>query len=134
MTGCAVRCSMKLLEILTAAWSGQQVYHHGPHYTVDGIQFLPRPAQRPGVPVWATVGTILTAAGFADVNITGVHEPVYYGSDAASALRVMLSLQMTRIASRRSTPRAPDTRSASCAPPSPPIKAVAACSSTRAPG
>ena len=41
------------LEILTAAWSGQQVYHHGPHYTVDGIQFLPRPAQRPGVPVWA---------------------------------------------------------------------------------
>ena len=44
----------------------------------------------------ATVGTILTAAGFADVNITGVHEPVYYGSDAASALRVMLSLQMTK--------------------------------------
>src|SRR6266576_6012089 len=31
------------LEILTAAWSGQQVYHHGPHYTVDGIQFLPGP-------------------------------------------------------------------------------------------
>ncbi len=41
------------LEILTAAWSGRPVHHHGPHYTVDGIQFLPRPAQRPGVPVWA---------------------------------------------------------------------------------
>jgi SAM-dependent methyltransferase len=44
----------------------------------------------------ATVGTILTTSGFADVEITGVHEPVYYGPDAASALRVMLSLQMTK--------------------------------------
>jgi alkanesulfonate monooxygenase SsuD/methylene tetrahydromethanopterin reductase-like flavin-dependent oxidoreductase (luciferase family) len=41
------------LEILTAAWSGEPVQHRGPHYTVEGIQFLPRPAQQPGVPVWA---------------------------------------------------------------------------------
>jgi alkanesulfonate monooxygenase SsuD/methylene tetrahydromethanopterin reductase-like flavin-dependent oxidoreductase (luciferase family) len=41
------------LEILAAAWSGRPVHHHGPHYTVDGITFLPRPVQRPGVPVWA---------------------------------------------------------------------------------
>ncbi|MFC0105197.1 LLM class flavin-dependent oxidoreductase [Kibdelosporangium aridum] len=41
------------LEILTAAWSGTPVHHHGTHYTVDGISFLPRPVQRPGVPVWA---------------------------------------------------------------------------------
>ena len=41
------------LEILTAAWSGEPVHHRGEHYTVDGIQFLPRPVQRPGVPVWA---------------------------------------------------------------------------------
>jgi alkanesulfonate monooxygenase SsuD/methylene tetrahydromethanopterin reductase-like flavin-dependent oxidoreductase (luciferase family) len=41
------------LEILTAAWSGETVHHHGEHYTVDGVQFLPRPTQRPGVPVWA---------------------------------------------------------------------------------
>jgi alkanesulfonate monooxygenase SsuD/methylene tetrahydromethanopterin reductase-like flavin-dependent oxidoreductase (luciferase family) len=39
-------------DILTAAWSGQPVHHHGPHYAVDGIRFLPRPVQRPGVPVW----------------------------------------------------------------------------------
>jgi hypothetical protein len=43
------------LEILTAAWSGEPVYHRGEHYTVDGMRFLPRPVQRPGVPVW--VGT-----------------------------------------------------------------------------
>ncbi|ELP62550.1 LLM class flavin-dependent oxidoreductase [Streptomyces turgidiscabies] len=41
------------LEILTAAWSGRPVHHHGRHYTVDGISFLPGPVQRPGVPVWA---------------------------------------------------------------------------------
>ena len=40
------------LEILTAAWSGEPVHHHGDHYTVDDVQFLPRPVQRPGVPVW----------------------------------------------------------------------------------
>jgi alkanesulfonate monooxygenase SsuD/methylene tetrahydromethanopterin reductase-like flavin-dependent oxidoreductase (luciferase family) len=40
------------LEILTAAWSGAPVHHRGRHYTVDGVQFLPRPVQQPGVPVW----------------------------------------------------------------------------------
>jgi alkanesulfonate monooxygenase SsuD/methylene tetrahydromethanopterin reductase-like flavin-dependent oxidoreductase (luciferase family) len=40
------------LEILAAAWSGETVHHRGEHYTVDGMRFLPRPVQRPGVPVW----------------------------------------------------------------------------------
>jgi alkanesulfonate monooxygenase SsuD/methylene tetrahydromethanopterin reductase-like flavin-dependent oxidoreductase (luciferase family) len=40
------------LEILAAAWSGEPVNHRGEHYTVDGMRFLPRPVQRPGVPVW----------------------------------------------------------------------------------
>lgn len=40
------------LAILTAAWSGEPVQHRGEHYTVDGMRFLPRPVQRPGVPVW----------------------------------------------------------------------------------
>lgn len=41
------------LEILAAAWSGEPVHHHGEHYVVDDVQFLPTPVQRPGVPVWA---------------------------------------------------------------------------------
>ena len=41
------------LDILAAAWSGGLVHHYGPYYTVGGIQFLPSPVQRPGVPVWA---------------------------------------------------------------------------------
>lgn len=40
------------LAVLAAAWSGDPVVHQGRHYTVDDIQFLPRPEQRPGVPVW----------------------------------------------------------------------------------
>jgi alkanesulfonate monooxygenase SsuD/methylene tetrahydromethanopterin reductase-like flavin-dependent oxidoreductase (luciferase family) len=40
------------LGILAAAWSGEPVHHHGEHYTVDDMRFLPRPVQRPGVPVW----------------------------------------------------------------------------------
>jgi alkanesulfonate monooxygenase SsuD/methylene tetrahydromethanopterin reductase-like flavin-dependent oxidoreductase (luciferase family) len=40
------------LEILTAAWSGEPVHHRGEHYTVAGMRFLPRPVQRPRVPVW----------------------------------------------------------------------------------
>jgi alkanesulfonate monooxygenase SsuD/methylene tetrahydromethanopterin reductase-like flavin-dependent oxidoreductase (luciferase family) len=40
------------LQILSAAWSGEPVHHRGEHYTVDGVRFLPRPVQRPGIPVW----------------------------------------------------------------------------------
>ena len=39
-------------NILTAAWSGEPVRYRGEHYTVEGMRFLPRPVQRPGVPVW----------------------------------------------------------------------------------
>jgi alkanesulfonate monooxygenase SsuD/methylene tetrahydromethanopterin reductase-like flavin-dependent oxidoreductase (luciferase family) len=65
------------LEILAAAWSGGPVHHHGSHYTVDGMTFLPRPVQRPGVPVWAagsagSVKPLRRAArhdGFVPVNL-----------------------------------------------------------------
>jgi alkanesulfonate monooxygenase SsuD/methylene tetrahydromethanopterin reductase-like flavin-dependent oxidoreductase (luciferase family) len=40
------------LEIFTAAWSGEPVNHRGKHYLVDDVQFLPRPAQQPRIPVW----------------------------------------------------------------------------------
>jgi hypothetical protein len=40
------------LDILTAAWSGEPVHHQGEHHTVGGMRFLPRPVQRPGVPIW----------------------------------------------------------------------------------
>ncbi len=39
------------LSVLRAAWTGEPVDHHGAHYTVDGVRFLPRPTQ-PTVPIW----------------------------------------------------------------------------------
>jgi alkanesulfonate monooxygenase SsuD/methylene tetrahydromethanopterin reductase-like flavin-dependent oxidoreductase (luciferase family) len=41
------------LEILAVAWSGEPVNHHGKHYLVDDVRFLPRPAQEGGIPEWA---------------------------------------------------------------------------------
>jgi hypothetical protein len=62
-----------------------------------GDQPTPAPAADPfSLADPATAGAILAISGFTAVKITGVHEPVYYGPDAASALRGMLSLQMTK--------------------------------------
>jgi alkanesulfonate monooxygenase SsuD/methylene tetrahydromethanopterin reductase-like flavin-dependent oxidoreductase (luciferase family) len=68
------------LEVLAALWSGEAVTHHGAHYTVDDVTFLPRPIQVPRIPVWiaATVGherPLRRAARW-----DGVH-PVKYGPD-----------------------------------------------------
>ena len=44
----------------------------------------------------AVAGAILAAAGFTEVGFTDVHEPVYYGPDAAVALDVVRGLRSTR--------------------------------------
>ena len=43
----------------------------------------------------ATVERLLTAAGFIEIQLTDVREPVYYGSDAEAAYRAVLSLWAT---------------------------------------
>ncbi|GAA2722428.1 LLM class flavin-dependent oxidoreductase [Cellulomonas aerilata] len=40
------------LAILERAWSGEVFSYAGHHHTVTDLQFLPRPVQRPRVPVW----------------------------------------------------------------------------------
>jgi alkanesulfonate monooxygenase SsuD/methylene tetrahydromethanopterin reductase-like flavin-dependent oxidoreductase (luciferase family) len=40
------------LSIVDGLWSGEPVVHRGKHYTVDGVSFLPRPVQRPRIPIW----------------------------------------------------------------------------------
>jgi alkanesulfonate monooxygenase SsuD/methylene tetrahydromethanopterin reductase-like flavin-dependent oxidoreductase (luciferase family) len=40
------------LEVIDALWSGAQVRHSGTHYLVDDVRFLPRPQQRPRLPIW----------------------------------------------------------------------------------
>lgn len=70
------------LAILMAAWPGEPVNHRGRHYLVDDVQFLPRPVQRPRIPVWAAafpgnVKPLRRAArydGLFPVNLKGVDE------------------------------------------------------------
>jgi alkanesulfonate monooxygenase SsuD/methylene tetrahydromethanopterin reductase-like flavin-dependent oxidoreductase (luciferase family) len=79
------------LEILSAAWSGEPVNHRGKSYLVDDVQFLPRPVQRPRVPVWTAalpgnVKPLRRAAryeGFFPVNL----ENVYQFARAVTAVR-----------------------------------------------
>ncbi|MGZ5129262.1 MAG: LLM class flavin-dependent oxidoreductase, partial [Actinomycetota bacterium] len=40
------------LEILDGLWSGEPVTTDGRHYRLEGVRFLPRPVQRPRIPVW----------------------------------------------------------------------------------
>jgi alkanesulfonate monooxygenase SsuD/methylene tetrahydromethanopterin reductase-like flavin-dependent oxidoreductase (luciferase family) len=40
------------LDVLTAAWSGEPVHFDGTEHHVAGVTFLPRPAQRPRIPIW----------------------------------------------------------------------------------
>jgi len=41
------------LLVLNALWQGEPVTHRGPAYSLDGVQFAPRPVQRPRVPIWS---------------------------------------------------------------------------------
>jgi alkanesulfonate monooxygenase SsuD/methylene tetrahydromethanopterin reductase-like flavin-dependent oxidoreductase (luciferase family) len=40
------------LEILTGLWSGEPFSYEGEHYRLEEMTFLPRPVQRPRVPIW----------------------------------------------------------------------------------
>ena len=45
------------LEVVSGLWSGERFSHHGTHYSFDDVQFLPRPLQRPRIPVWVSALT-----------------------------------------------------------------------------
>lgn len=40
------------LAIMDGLWKGKPVNFKGKHYTVDGLMMLPRPVQRPRIPIW----------------------------------------------------------------------------------
>ncbi len=39
-------------ELLCAFWSGEPVSFHGAHFVADDVLVLPRPVQRPRIPLW----------------------------------------------------------------------------------
>jgi alkanesulfonate monooxygenase SsuD/methylene tetrahydromethanopterin reductase-like flavin-dependent oxidoreductase (luciferase family) len=40
------------LGLVQELWSGEEVDHHGPHFTARQVRFLPRPLQQPRIPLW----------------------------------------------------------------------------------
>ncbi len=40
------------LDILAGLWSGEPFRFQGEHYTMQEVRFLPRPLQRPRIPIW----------------------------------------------------------------------------------
>ncbi len=40
------------LAVLTGLWTGRRFSFHGRHFQVHGVRFLPRPVQRPRIPIW----------------------------------------------------------------------------------
>ncbi len=41
------------IEIITRLWSGEPTSYSGTSLSVDGAQFVPRPMQRPRIPIWS---------------------------------------------------------------------------------
>ena len=41
------------IEIITRLWSGEPVSYRGDRLSVDAAQFVPRPLQRPRIPIWS---------------------------------------------------------------------------------
>jgi alkanesulfonate monooxygenase SsuD/methylene tetrahydromethanopterin reductase-like flavin-dependent oxidoreductase (luciferase family) len=40
------------VEVVLAAWTTERVSYHGDHVTVEDVEVLPKPAQRPHPPLW----------------------------------------------------------------------------------
>lgn len=40
------------LAVLAGLWSGEAFSHHGEHFAITDATFLPRPVQRPRIPIW----------------------------------------------------------------------------------
>lgn len=40
------------LAVLTACWRGDDVYHRGRYFTVEGARMRPGPLQQPRIPIW----------------------------------------------------------------------------------
>ncbi|WP_270072037.1 LLM class flavin-dependent oxidoreductase [Streptomonospora mangrovi] len=40
------------LDVICRLWSGERTTHAGPHFRIEDVRSLPRPVQRPRIPIW----------------------------------------------------------------------------------
>lgn len=59
-TACGVPFNQKagrlsqVLKIMKMLWAGDDVTHENKYYTIENISLLPKPVQRPGIPLWVS--------------------------------------------------------------------------------
>ena len=80
------------LHALDLLWSGEPVSYRGNQVTIDDVQFLPAPVQRPRVPVWvggaSPAGRDL-AGPLAGLGVTWWAERMPWGDDLGRAEPVL---------------------------------------------
>jgi len=74
------------IEILRRCWSGERFSFRGAHYTLEDVQILPRPFQRPSPPLWigASVPAAARRAGLLADGFVGTPS-----TDLKSAMRLV---------------------------------------------
>ena len=81
-TACGVPFNQKagrlsqVLKIMKLLWAGDDVTHANKYYTIENLSLLPKPVQRPGVPVWVSSNDVDSglkrAALYGDAWITNI--------------------------------------------------------------
>jgi ubiquinone/menaquinone biosynthesis C-methylase UbiE len=93
----ALRPGARLVQLV---WQDgrHQEWHTAIRDALAGGRALPVPASYEAFSLAdpATAERLLTAAGFADLRVTDVREPVYYGTDTEAALAAARSLRVTQ--------------------------------------
>ena len=85
------------LAVLDGLWRGEPFSYAGRHYRINDVTFLPRPLQRPRIPIWVGSlrpgprGPLRRAArwdGFAPAAEDGALDPGVFAADVAQVLRL----------------------------------------------
>ena len=81
-TACGVPFNQKagrlsqVLKIMKMLWAGDDVTHENKYYTIENLSLLPKPVQRPGVPLWVSSNDVDSglkrAALYGDAWITNI--------------------------------------------------------------
>lgn len=88
------------LDVVAGLWSGEPFDHRGEHYTVEGVQFLPPPLQRPRIPIW----TSAMVRNEATLGRAARWDGVIIGAMAADRIDVLPAEVVAEVAARPDAP------------------------------
>lgn len=89
------------LDVLTGLWTGEPFTHHGEHYTLEDVQFLPQPLRQPRVPVW----TSAIVRNERTLGRAARWDGVILGAMAEGGMDVLAPEAVAEVAARPDAPR-----------------------------